>query len=40
MAMKPQRWLRAADVVSIEIEGIGVLSNPVAAENVVSATPG
>ena len=39
MAMKPQRWLRAGDAVSIEIEGIGVLSNPVAAESVVSATP-
>ena len=40
MAMKPQRWLRAGDVVSVEIAGIGVLSNPVAAESVVSATPG
>jgi 2-keto-4-pentenoate hydratase/2-oxohepta-3-ene-1,7-dioic acid hydratase in catechol pathway len=40
MAMKPQRWLRAGDMVSIEIDGIGVLSNPVAAESVVSATPG
>lgn len=38
MAMKPPRWLRAGDVVSVEIEGIGVLSNPVAAERVVSAT--
>jgi 2-keto-4-pentenoate hydratase/2-oxohepta-3-ene-1,7-dioic acid hydratase in catechol pathway len=40
MAMKPQRWLRAGDTVSVEIEGIGVLSNPVAAEIVVSATAG
>jgi 2-keto-4-pentenoate hydratase/2-oxohepta-3-ene-1,7-dioic acid hydratase in catechol pathway len=40
MAMKPQRWLRAGDVVSIEIDGLGILSNPVAAESVVSATPG
>jgi 2-keto-4-pentenoate hydratase/2-oxohepta-3-ene-1,7-dioic acid hydratase in catechol pathway len=40
MAMKPQRWLRAGDTVSVEIEGIGVLSNPVAAEIVVSAMPG
>lgn len=40
MAMNPQRWLRAGDTVSVEIEGIGVLSNPVATERVVSATPG
>lgn len=29
MAAKPQRWLRAGDTVSIEIEGIGTLTNPV-----------
>jgi 2-keto-4-pentenoate hydratase/2-oxohepta-3-ene-1,7-dioic acid hydratase in catechol pathway len=32
MAQKPPRWLRAGDVVSIEIEGIGTLTNPVALE--------
>jgi 2-keto-4-pentenoate hydratase/2-oxohepta-3-ene-1,7-dioic acid hydratase in catechol pathway len=32
MAMTPQRWLRAGDVVSIEVERIGALTNPVAAE--------
>ena len=29
MAMKPPGWLKAGDVVRIEIEGIGVLENPV-----------
>jgi 2-keto-4-pentenoate hydratase/2-oxohepta-3-ene-1,7-dioic acid hydratase in catechol pathway len=29
MARDPQRWLRAGDVVRIEIEGVGVLENPV-----------
>ena len=33
MAAKPPRWLEAGDVVSIEIEGIGVLTNPVALES-------
>ena len=33
MAAKPEpRWLRAGDVVTIEIEGIGRLTNPVAEE--------
>jgi 2-keto-4-pentenoate hydratase/2-oxohepta-3-ene-1,7-dioic acid hydratase in catechol pathway len=32
MARKPPRWLRPGDVVSIEIEGIGTLANPVANE--------
>ena len=32
-ARKPPRWLRPGDVVRIEIEGIGVLSNPVVAES-------
>jgi 2-keto-4-pentenoate hydratase/2-oxohepta-3-ene-1,7-dioic acid hydratase in catechol pathway len=32
MVRKPPRWLRAGDVVSIEIEGIGTLTNPVADE--------
>ncbi len=31
-ARKPQRWLRAGDVVRIEIEGLGALENPVVAE--------
>lgn len=35
MARKPEpRWLRAGDEVSIEIEGIGTLTNPVAEEPV------
>lgn len=32
MAQKPPRWLRPGDQVSIEIEGIGVLTNPVTSE--------
>jgi len=32
MARTPPRWLRPGDVVSIEIEGIGKLANPVANE--------
>ena len=29
MGMSPQRWLKAGDVMECEIEGIGVLRNPV-----------
>jgi 2-keto-4-pentenoate hydratase/2-oxohepta-3-ene-1,7-dioic acid hydratase in catechol pathway len=29
MAMKPQKWLNSGDKVKIEIEGIGILENPV-----------
>jgi 2-keto-4-pentenoate hydratase/2-oxohepta-3-ene-1,7-dioic acid hydratase in catechol pathway len=32
MAMQPPQWLQAGDVVRIEIDGIGVLENPVVAE--------
>lgn len=32
MAAIPPRWLRPGDVVSVEIEGIGTLTNPVVAE--------
>jgi 2-keto-4-pentenoate hydratase/2-oxohepta-3-ene-1,7-dioic acid hydratase in catechol pathway len=32
MAAKPPRWLRPGDTVTIEIEGIGRLTNPVALE--------
>ena len=32
MARKPPRWLQPGDVVTIEIEGIGALTNPVAIE--------
>jgi 2-keto-4-pentenoate hydratase/2-oxohepta-3-ene-1,7-dioic acid hydratase in catechol pathway len=32
MAREPQRWLKAGDTVSIEIEKIGTLTNPVKAE--------
>ena len=28
-ARKPPAWMKAGDTVEIEIEGIGVLSNPV-----------
>lgn len=35
MAAKPPRWLRAGDEVTIEIEGIGRLSNPVVLESEV-----
>ena len=33
MARNPQRWLRAGDVVTIEIERIGSLTNPVVEED-------
>ncbi len=33
MARNPVRWLQAGDTVSIEIEKIGTLTNPVRAEN-------
>jgi 2-keto-4-pentenoate hydratase/2-oxohepta-3-ene-1,7-dioic acid hydratase in catechol pathway len=36
MAMSPQQWLRAGDAVSIAIDRIGELSNPVVAEAPVS----
>lgn len=29
MAMKPPRWLKEGDVVEIELESVGILSNPV-----------
>jgi 2-keto-4-pentenoate hydratase/2-oxohepta-3-ene-1,7-dioic acid hydratase in catechol pathway len=29
MARKPPRWLRSGDIVTIDIEGIGELTNPV-----------
>jgi 2-keto-4-pentenoate hydratase/2-oxohepta-3-ene-1,7-dioic acid hydratase in catechol pathway len=32
MARKPPRWLKAGDTVTVEIEAIGQLTNPVAAE--------
>jgi 2-keto-4-pentenoate hydratase/2-oxohepta-3-ene-1,7-dioic acid hydratase in catechol pathway len=32
MARTPPRWLRPGDTVTVEIEGIGQLTNPVAAE--------
>ena len=34
MARKPPRWLVPGDVVTIEIEGIGELTNPVVSEEV------
>lgn len=32
MGRKPQRWLRAGDNVTVTVEGLGSLSNPVVAE--------
>jgi len=32
MARKPQVWMKAGDVCEVEIEGIGVLRNPIADE--------
>ena len=32
MARRPPRWLRPGDEVTVEIDGIGALTNPVAAE--------
>lgn len=32
VARKPQLWLKPGDIVEVEIEGIGVLRNPVVAE--------
>lgn len=32
MARKPPRWLKPGDVVNVEIEGLGTLTNPVVAE--------
>jgi 2-keto-4-pentenoate hydratase/2-oxohepta-3-ene-1,7-dioic acid hydratase in catechol pathway len=34
MAQKPPRWLRPGDVVTISIEKIGELTNPVACEEI------
>jgi 2-keto-4-pentenoate hydratase/2-oxohepta-3-ene-1,7-dioic acid hydratase in catechol pathway len=33
MAMKPPRWLASGDTVTVEIEGIGALTNPVTLES-------
>jgi 2-keto-4-pentenoate hydratase/2-oxohepta-3-ene-1,7-dioic acid hydratase in catechol pathway len=32
MGRSPQRWLKAGDVVTVKVEGIGELTNPVVAE--------
>ena len=32
MAQKPPRWLKIGDIVSIEIEKVGTLTNPVGIE--------
>lgn len=39
MAAKPPRWLRAGDEVEIEIDGLGVLRNPVVNEPAPASTP-
>ena len=31
-ARKPQSWMKNGDVVSVEIEGLGVLKNPIVNE--------
>ena len=33
MGRTPQRWLKPADVVTVSIEGLGALTNPVVAES-------
>ena len=33
MARTPPRWLRPGDVTEVEIDGLGVLRNPVVAED-------
>ncbi len=38
-ARKPPVWLQAGDTVSVEIEGIGTLTNPVIAEDMAAANP-
>lgn len=35
MGRMPQRWLRPGDVCEVEIEGLGVLRNPVTAGEAV-----
>lgn len=32
MARKPKLWMKPGDVVEVELEGVGILSNPIAAE--------
>ena len=32
-AMKPPGWMKDGDIVEVEIEGIGILANPIVAEN-------
>lgn len=40
MARRPPRWLRPGDLVTVEIEGIGALTNPVALEASADAPMG
>ena len=39
MAADPPRWLRSGDTVEVDIEGIGVLRNPVIDEPIPTQTP-
>ena len=39
-AADPPRWLTAGDVVEVEVEGVGILVNPVADEQVLAAGSG
>jgi 2-keto-4-pentenoate hydratase/2-oxohepta-3-ene-1,7-dioic acid hydratase in catechol pathway len=32
MGRSPQRWLKAGDMVTVKVEGLGELTNPVLAE--------
>lgn len=32
LARKPQLWMRDGDICEVEIDGLGILSNPVRAE--------
>jgi acylpyruvate hydrolase len=35
LARKPQLWMKEGDVCEVELEGIGILSNPIANQIVV-----
>ena len=37
-AKTPPRWLRPGEVIDIEIEGIGICSNPIVAEEMLAKT--
>jgi len=39
MARTPPRWLRPGDSVTVDIEGIGRLTNPVSSEHIPACAP-